>query len=93
MNKPAVSVVSPSEPECLLAHQYLRIYRLKLTMAEDGTTPPNPAWEDFMRRLVAALRAVDPNTPIRLDSTDGIARFINARTGQLMGEFLLRDAE
>ena len=93
MNESAVSVASTPEPEYLLAHFYLRIYRLKLTMAEDGTTPLNPAWEDFMRRLVAALRAVDPNTPIRLDSTGGIARFINVRTGQLLGEFLLRDAE
>ena len=93
MNQPAESEESASAQEPLPAHYYLRIYRLKLAMAEDGTTPNNPRWEDFMRRLVARLKAVDPNTPIRLESTDGIARFTNERSGQLLGEFCLKDAE
>ena len=65
MNQPAVSDESSAtpEPEHLPAHYYLRIYRLKLAMAEDGTTPPNPQWENFMRRLVAALTAMKPDTP------------------------------
>ena len=94
MNQVALPTPSPSpvEQEYLPAHYYLRIYRLKLAMAEDGTTPHNPQWETFMRRLVGALRALDPQTPIHLESADGIARFSNAITGALLGEFRLSDA-
>ena len=92
MNESAISIEAIPEPEYLPAHYYLRIYRLKLAMAEDGATTPNPEWENFMRRLVASLKALDPDTPIRLDSDDGIARFINVRNGLLLGEFRLSEA-
>jgi hypothetical protein len=74
------------------AHYYLRIYRLKLQMAEDGTTPHKPDWEQFMRRLVTTLSTMDPRTPIRLDAIEGVARFSNDTTGALLGEFRLSDA-
>jgi hypothetical protein len=92
MNEPAVSLTDSTAREYLPAHYYLRIYRLKLAMAEDGATQPNPAWEGFMRRLVAALKELDPETPIQLDSTNGLARFINVRNGFLLGEFDLSEA-
>ena len=92
MNQPAVSVEPAAAPEYLPAHYYLRIYRLKLAMAEDGTTPSNPEWERFMRRLVAGLNAIGRDTPIRLESTQGIARFTNVVTGASLGEFPLSDA-
>ncbi len=92
MNQAALPTPSPTEQEYLPAHYYLRIYRLKLAMAEDGTTPHNPEWETFMRRLVGALRVLDPQTPIQLESIGGIARFSNAVTGAPLGEFRLSDA-
>jgi hypothetical protein len=68
------------------AQHYLRIYRLKLRMAEDGTTRPSAAGLAFLRRLVAALEALELNAPVRLETTQEVALFTDARTGLLLAE-------
>ena len=43
------------------AQHYLRIYCLKLSVAEQGTTRPSATALEFFRRFVAALEALDVN--------------------------------
>jgi hypothetical protein len=50
---------------------YLKIYRLRLRMAEDGTTRPSAAGLEVFRRLVAALKASDIDAPVRLETLQG----------------------
>jgi hypothetical protein len=73
-------------PSYLPAHHYLGIYRLRLGMAKKGTTHPNAKGMEFMQELVASLETQDPNTPVQLEIVCGVARFINANTGSLLGE-------
>jgi putative transposase len=73
----------------LSADHYLRIYRLRLGMAEDGTTHPSADAVESMRRLVAALSAMEPNAPVRLEAVDSSARFIEPLTGQVLAEIRL----
>ena len=56
-------------------------------MAERGTTHPTQQWVEFMRNLVANLATLDPDTPVRLEIVCGLARFTDATTGALLGEF------
>jgi len=60
-------------------------------MAENGTTHPTPEAIDFMRDLVAKLAGMDPNAPVRLDTTNTAARFADARTGKLLAVLPLVD--
>ncbi len=69
-----------------LAHHYLKIYRLKLRMAEDGTTRPSPAGLQFFKRFVAALEGLDVNAPVKLATNAGMVRFTDARSGSLLAE-------
>jgi hypothetical protein len=57
------------------ADHYLRIYRVKLAMAEDGTLRPTATALAFFRRFVAALEALDVNAPVRLETMQAAARF------------------
>jgi hypothetical protein len=68
------------------AHHYLRIYRIRLAMAEGGTTQPKPEYVTFMRDLITRLEPLDPGTPIRVETGDGIARFKNATTGECLAQ-------
>jgi len=68
------------------ARHYLRIYRIRLAMAEDGTTEPKPEFVTFMRDLIARLEPLDPGTPIQLDTAGGIVRFKNATTGECLAQ-------
>ena len=60
-------------------------------MAEHGTTPQSAAALEFFRRFVAALEALDINAPVRLETTQGAARFTDARSGLLLAELPLND--
>jgi hypothetical protein len=73
------------------ADHYLRIYRVKLAMAEDGTLRPTATALAFFRRFVAALEALDVNAPVRLETTQATARFTDARSGMLLAEMRLKD--
>jgi hypothetical protein len=73
----------------LSAEHYLRIYGLKVGMAEDGTTKPRPEFVEGMRVLVAALAKLDPAAPVRLEATDKVARFIDLGSGGLLAELVL----
>jgi hypothetical protein len=73
------------------AQHYLRIYRLELSMAENGTTRPSAAALDFLRRFGAALEALDVSTPVRLETTQRAARFTDARSGLLLAEVPRKD--
>jgi hypothetical protein len=75
------------------AQHYLRIYRFKIAMAEHGTTQPNGAALEFVRRLVAALEALDVNAPVRLETTEGAARSTEPRSGLLLAELKDNDLE
>jgi hypothetical protein len=68
------------------ARHYLGIYRLRLEMAKDGTTHPSAKAREFMETLVANLERLDRNTPVRLEIVCGVARFIDAVTGSVLGE-------
>jgi hypothetical protein len=65
----------------LPAQHYLQIYRLKLEMAR-----ASPAGLEFSRRLVAALENIDADAPVRIETTQGAARFIDVRSGLLLAE-------
>lgn len=75
----------------LTADHYLRIYRIRLANAADGTTAPKPEFVDFMRTFVTSLEMVDPNTAVRLETLPGKARFTDAATGTLFAEIGLGD--
>lgn len=71
----------------LPANHYLQLYRARLGMAERGTTHPTQQWVEFMRNLVVNLATLDPDTPVGLEIVCGLARFTDATTGALLGEF------
>jgi hypothetical protein len=73
------------------AQHYLRLYRLKLGMAEAGTTRPSAAGLEYFRRFVAALETLDLDALVRLETTAETARFTEARSGVLLAEVQLRD--
>jgi hypothetical protein len=70
----------------LTAAHYLRLYRLKLDMAR-----ASPDGMSFMRQLVDALSSLDPNTPVRLDTSNDEMIFINALTGATLAQLRLGD--
>jgi hypothetical protein len=71
----------------LSASHYLRIYRIKLANAQDGTTHPKPEWVEFMRRVVAALEALNPDARIRLEVTPTRVCFSDSSTGAVLAQF------
>ena len=70
----------------LSAQHYLRIYRIKLALAEDGTTHPSTETVDSMRRLVASLTALEADSPVRLEVVESTARFTDVVTGRVLAE-------
>ena len=70
----------------LSAQHYLRIYRVKLGMAEDGTTHPSVEVVESMRRLVAALSEMDSDARVHLEAAHSSARFIDPLTGRVLAE-------
>jgi hypothetical protein len=75
----------------LPASHYLRVYRLKLGLAEGGTTTPAPEFVAFMRQLIENLADVDPSTPVELNTSGNEALFRNALTGSLLGRLRLSE--
>jgi hypothetical protein len=73
------------------ARHYLRIYRLRLRMAESGTTRPSASALEFFRTFVAALETLDDDAPVRLDTTQGLVRLTDARSGSLLAELKIGD--
>ena len=73
------------------AQHYLRIYRLKLGMAEDGTTRSSAAGLEFFKFFVSALEGLDPDTPVKLETNAGVARFTDARSGLLLAELTVEE--
>jgi len=73
------------------AQHYLRIYRQKLGMAEDGTTRPSAAGLEFFKRFVSALEDLDPDAPVKLETNAGAARFTDARSGLVLAEVQVED--
>jgi len=45
----------------------------------------------FFRKLIAALEALDTNTPVRVEVIHGMARFTVAQSGSLLVELPLQD--
>lgn len=73
----------------LPAQHYLRIYKVKLAMAMDGTTRPAQVAVEFMERLVRNLSEMDRTSPIRLEITGTTARFTDAKSGRLLADLAL----
>jgi hypothetical protein len=73
------------------AAHYLRIYRLKLAMAQDGTTSPSVEGIELFRDLVEALETLDTGALVRLEATPGVARFTVAHSGLLLAELPIGD--
>jgi hypothetical protein len=73
------------------AQHHLRIYRLKLSMAEKGTTRPSAAALKCFRRFVTALEALDVNAPVRFATTQDSERFTDVRSGLLLADVPLKD--
>jgi hypothetical protein len=71
----------------LPSSHYLRIYRIKLEMAQRGTTDPKPEWVEFMRGLVAALESLDPAAEVHLEATRTGVYFSDTATGSIIAQF------
>ena len=70
----------------LPAQHYLKIYRQKQAMAL-----ASPKGMRFINQLVNALTPLEPDTPIRLDTSAEKAQFRNGLTGALLAELHLGD--
>ena len=62
-------------------------------MAESGTTRPSTSALEFFRTIFAALEILDDDAPVRLDTTQGVARFTDARSGSLLAELKIGDED
>jgi len=74
----------------LSVQHYLGIYETRLGMIEKGITHPTPQVVAGVRRLVAALRELNPEEKIHLDSTDERAIFTKVSTGDLVAQIDFR---
>lgn len=68
----------------LPAQRLLKIWQLRLSMAERGVTNPPPDLIPHMRQLVAGLSALDPEAPVRLERHGERMNFIAAETGMVI---------
>ncbi|MDD5705109.1 MAG: hypothetical protein PHR35_04230 [Kiritimatiellae bacterium] len=68
------------------AQHLLGIYRLRLEMAESGTTHPAAGAVAGVRRLVAGLEAMSPDAKVKSDALPGKYTFRDALTGLLIAE-------
>jgi hypothetical protein len=66
--------------------QLLDIYRLRLKMAECGTTHPKASVVAGVRKLVAGLEAMAPDAKVEGDALPGKYTFRDARTGAMIAE-------
>jgi len=71
--------------------QLLDIYRLRLEMAESGTTHPKAGVIAGVRRLVAGLEAMAPDEKVEGEALPSKYTFRNARTGALIAEIEFDD--
>jgi hypothetical protein len=74
-----------------LAQYYLNLYRLRLVMAKNGVTRPNVTALEFYERIVTALEGVDSSAPIKLETHDGVASFIDGTSATLLAEIRIAD--
>ncbi|GEP40963.1 hypothetical protein BGE01nite_02540 [Brevifollis gellanilyticus] len=70
----------------LPAHHYLKVYRGRVSLAERGISKPHPEVVDYMRRLVAAFQAMDPQAKVKLETRGSWVRFSVAATDALIAE-------
>jgi hypothetical protein len=70
----------------LTAKHYLDIWRLRVSMAEQGVAHPMPDVLAAAKRLVSKLAAMDQTDKVRLETAGSKARFLNAATGELLAE-------
>jgi hypothetical protein len=71
------------------ARHYLWLYRLRIQMSEEGTTKAPAHAVGFFKQLVEKLSVMDPEAPVRFTTSDGVAKFANARTGEVLAELKL----
>lgn len=69
----------------LPAQHYLKIFQLRLSMAERGITSPSADVVVSMRQLVAQLAAIDPATSVKLEIHGSQARYMKEETGAIIG--------
>ena len=73
------------------ARHFLDIYRTRLDMAERGTIHPKTEVVAGMRRLVAGLSTLEPETRISLEIKPGWTLFKVAATGELVAKLEFND--
>jgi hypothetical protein len=70
----------------LTASHYLRIYRIKLGIAESRISAGKPAPAlKFYQQLVAALSNLEPEAPVHLEASEKGACFTDGVTGAVLG--------
>jgi hypothetical protein len=74
-----------------LAQYYLNVYRLRLVMAENGTTRPSAAGLQFFKQFLAAREELDSSSPIKLEVQDGVASFLEESSGTLLAQIRVTD--
>ena len=70
----------------LTAEHYLGIYETRLRLIEKGTIQPSPNVVAGVKKLVTALRQLDPKEKVRLESKKVRAIFKRASTGDLLAQ-------
>jgi hypothetical protein len=74
-----------------LAQYYLHVCRLRLVMAENGTTRPSAAGLQFFKQFVAALEGLERSAPVKLQIHDGVASFTDESSGTLLAQIRISD--
>lgn len=70
----------------LSVQHYLGIYETRLSMIERGITHPAPSVVAGVKRLVSALRQLDPREGIRLEATKDYYAYFRTDTGELIAQ-------
>ena len=70
----------------LPASHYLKIYRLRLGMAERGVTNPRPDAIRFMRQFIAALERMLPDDLVEVACDSHYWAFYNGKTRELLAD-------
>jgi len=70
----------------ITAKQLLDIYRMRLKMAESGTTHPKASVVAGVRKLVAGLEAMAPEGKVECDALPGKYSFRDALAGAMIAE-------
>lgn len=69
----------------LPASHYLKIYRLRQSMAERGVTRPEPRVLHQICALVEELEKMSPTSEIRLELPAGKVNFVEVSTSRVFG--------